>query len=195
MTVQTSSHRGAGTLGVVLIVGGAIALVAQRTGLGVNRLVDEATWPLAVLVPGIVLLVAAFVVAPPKGAGLAVAGSVVTAVGLLLWYQNTTGHWESWAYAWALIAPGGVGLGLLVYGLVFGERGLVGTGVTMAAVGAGLFLAGAWYFESIFSSGRAPFDAGATWPVVLIFVGAALLAGAIVRSRTQRRDAEALTDR
>ena len=34
---------------------------------------------------------------------------VVTTVGLVLLYQNTTGRWESWAYAWALVGPAASG--------------------------------------------------------------------------------------
>ena len=55
--------------------------------------------------------------------GFAIAGSIVTTVGSVLLYQQTTGHWESWAYAWALVGPGAAGLGMLVYGLLFRPTG------------------------------------------------------------------------
>ena len=38
--------------------------------------------------------------------GLAIAGSIVTVSGLILLIQDATAHYESWAYAWALVFPG-----------------------------------------------------------------------------------------
>ena len=38
----------------------------------------------------------------------------------MLYWQNQTGNWESWAYAWALI-PGFVGVGTIVMGLWEGK--------------------------------------------------------------------------
>ena len=43
------------------------------------------------------------------------AGMEVVYIGLLLFYQNTFNHFESWAYAWALI-PFAVGIGLVING-------------------------------------------------------------------------------
>jgi FtsH-binding integral membrane protein len=46
------------------------------------------------------------------GAGyLAVAGGALATIGMLLFVQNVTGYWRSWAYAWALI-PVGAMIGL-----------------------------------------------------------------------------------
>jgi len=39
-------------------------------------------------------------------------GSIITIAGLVLAVQNTFDLFATWAYAWALVAPGGVGLGI-----------------------------------------------------------------------------------
>lgn len=67
------------------------------------------------------LYIFAFFLTPDAGRGLAVAGGIVTMTGTILLIQNTTGLWASWAYAWALIFPTSIGLGLLVYGLLRGQ--------------------------------------------------------------------------
>ena len=51
---------------------------------------------------------------------MVVGGTVATTVGLVLLYQNNTGHWESWAYAWALVGPAASGLGLALWGAAHG---------------------------------------------------------------------------
>ena len=43
---------------------------------------------------------------------------LVALVGVVLAVQETYGLYQTWAYAWALVAPGGVGVGLTIYGLL-----------------------------------------------------------------------------
>ena len=40
-------------------------------------------------------------------------------LGLVLAYTNSTGDWPFWAYAWALVVPGGIGLGMYLQGITF----------------------------------------------------------------------------
>src|SRR5665811_626209 len=108
---RSGTSRGALMVGALLIVLGAAALVVRVSGV-------EIGWPAWVILPGVALLIAAFAVPGPGGSGLAAAGGIVTAVGTLLAVQDATGTYASWAYAWALVAPGGVGAGLLLYGLL-----------------------------------------------------------------------------
>ena len=42
---------------------------------------------------------------------MAVPACIVAGIGGILYYQNMTGDWASWAYAWTLI-PGFVGVGI-----------------------------------------------------------------------------------
>ena len=49
---------------------------------------------------------------------MASVGGIVTMIGVVLAVQEAYGLYQTWAYAWALVAPGGVGVGLTVYGLL-----------------------------------------------------------------------------
>ena len=172
---------GPAVVGLLFITFGAVALVLRGAGIDPFGAIGTWGWPLFVIVPGLVLLAASLVPAPPKGIGFAMAGAIVTTVGALLLYQSRTGHWESWAYAWALI-PLGAGSALILYGLLARERGMVTTGLTMAGIAAALFLAGAWFFEGVFAGERRPTDVGAWWPIGVIVLGGVIVLRAVLLS-------------
>lgn len=136
-------------VGVILVLLG----LAWLLGRVANVDMTQVPWPLYVIVLGVVLFLLSVPARDRGGEGLAVVGAMVTVTGLILLYQDATGHWESWAYAWALIAPGGVGLGLLLFGLLGGRRGLIGAGARAALAGLGIFLVGAVFFELILNIG------------------------------------------
>jgi hypothetical protein len=141
-------------------------------------------WPFFVLVPGLVLL---FIGATVRSvAGLLVPGTVVTVVALILAVQNTFDLWASWAYAWALVAPGAFGLGAALLGLARHDRKQTDDGMRAALVGVAMFFVFAVFFEGILHvSGLnfgAPFDI--VLPVFLIAIGAALMAFRLVRPRS-----------
>lgn len=78
-----------------------------------------------------------------SAAGLTIPGSIITTIGLLLLYQETFDHFESWAYAWALI-PTAVGVGIVIE-LLINISGtfdgvLAGTVVPLVLIGAGIYL-------------------------------------------------------
>jgi hypothetical protein len=142
----TSPRRGSsGTalLGILLITVGVFFFIGQWLNIDWGA----ATWPFYVIAPGLALM--AWGLTQRDGSGLTVAGSIVTMVGLILLYQNTTGHWESWAYAWALVGPGGSGLGMLLYGTRSGNRKMARDGFWQILVAIGLFVAGFIFFEGI----------------------------------------------
>jgi hypothetical protein len=137
-------------LGVLLVVAGAAAFAMQQAGIRIGDLVGDAGWPFFVIVPGLVLLLSALLITPPRGLGFAIAGSIVTTVGLILLYQSSTGTWESWAYVWALI-PGAAGVAMVVYGGIAGEGSLMAAGTRVATVSTVLFIVGLWFFGPVFS--------------------------------------------
>ena len=73
-------------------------------------------WPMWVVLASAVLLVIGLLVGAP---GMAVPACIVAGIGGILYYQNVTGDWESWAYLWTLI-PGFIGVGSILAG-VLGE--------------------------------------------------------------------------
>jgi hypothetical protein len=158
-------------LGGLLIAFGALFLFTQLLRTDAGRY----AWPFFVILPAVALLVIGLVSRTGGGARLAVVGSVTTTLGLLLLYQNTTGHWASWAYAWALL-PTAVGLGLILQGTVGREPRRVRYGRRITSIGVVLFAVGFAFFELVLelSGFRLPLTAS-FWPLILIGFGLLLL--------------------
>jgi len=178
-------RRGSGSaaaLGAILIVGGLLFLGADYLNLDVGRY----GWPLYVIGPGLGLLVLGLT--QRHGSGLAIGGSVITMIGLVLLYQNATDRWESWAYAWPLVAPGGSGIGMLLYGTRARNAGMARAGLWQTLTALGLFAAGYVFFEGLIGLSGRPFPLP-DWvmPAAVIVLGLVLLA----RGFTARADAHA----
>ncbi|MGH2427841.1 MAG: hypothetical protein ACRDGV_02970 [Candidatus Limnocylindria bacterium] len=166
----------AALIGGGLILVGVALLVAQQLDLDIGRL----GWPFFVIGPGVVILLVGL--ATPRGSGLAVGGSITTIVGLLLLYQNATDHWESWAYAWALVGPGGSGVGMLLYGLRDRNASMARAGFWSMMTGIGLFAIGFVFFEAVIGiSGRQLPLPEWLLPAIVIAAGAVLLARGVFR--------------
>lgn len=167
--------------GLVLILLGLVFLAVQVFGLPLGWRI-ESSWPLIVIAAGIGLLLIGLLVRAP---GMAIPACIVGGVGGLLYYQNATGDWGSWAYAWSLI-PGFVGIGIILHALLGGGKlreNLIG--------GAWLLLVSAVLF-AIFGSFLGPWSfLGITryWPVLLILIGLLTLIEAFPRRRDKDRGA------
>lgn len=159
-------------LGLGLIVLGGLFLVGAIFRINVWGFL----WPFFIIVPGLLFFVAMAALGK-SGAPLAIPGSIVTMVGVLLLYQALTNHWESWAYAWALIFPTAVGIGLAIAGLWGDEPKTTRVGTVMATVGLAVFVFFAFFFELLLNiSGLRSGPFGRLLiPLVLIGGGIALL--------------------
>ena len=180
-TVRPAGRRSGGStmaLGVVLVVVGLFALGVVVFGIDLTQY----GWPLFVIIPGLTLLVVGFV---GVGVGASVPGGIVTMLGLVLAYQSSSGDWASWAFAWALVAPGGVGLGLYLQALRDRDTVMLRRGRTLIFIGALIFMIGFVVFESIL--GISGTDYGifgkAALPGLLIVIGIILLVRSIQRTR------------
>ena len=136
---------GALALGVVLIVLGGLFLAGEQFNVNIERY----GWPMFVIVPGLVLWVLGLVIPNEAGLGLAIPGGIVTTVGLILLFQDRTGAYASWSYAWALIAPGSVGATIFLYGVLHRKGDLIDSGLRTCAVGIGLFVGFGLFFENV----------------------------------------------
>lgn len=147
-------------IGAILILVGIFLLAAQFfPGLTANLNISQ-QWPLIVVAVGALLLLSAFLGTPP----LAIPGSIVTGIGGVLYVQNLTGAWASWAYVWALI-PGFVGIGLLIAGTLGHERGTsLREGGRLILISGVMFLIFGAFFNGLGGIGR-------YWPVLLIGLG------------------------
>jgi hypothetical protein len=170
-------------IGVILIAIGILFLASQFLG----AVLGQYLWPFFVIVPGAALVVWGLVSKNPAGEGLTIFGSIVTVTGLLLFYQNVSGHWASWAYAWALVAPGGPGLGQLLYGAAKGRNDLVASGWRTLRVGLIMFVVFGAFFELVL--GISGFGMGRyAWPVFLIGLGLVLLVSNLFRQDRYGKD-------
>jgi hypothetical protein len=140
-----NGQSGAVAMGVLLIAIGAAFLVGEQ----LNFNWDRYGWPVFVVAPGLFLLLLGLAIPNEAGLGLAIPGGIVTAVGLVLAFQDATDTWASWAYAWALVAPGSVGVTLSLYGMLHRRLDLLDAGLRTAATGLGLFVGFGLFFENI----------------------------------------------
>jgi hypothetical protein len=176
---RASSGGSTMALGIVLVVVGVFALGVVVFGIDLTQY----GWPLFVIIPGLTLLVVGFV---GGGVGASVPGGIVTMLGLVLAYQSSSGDWASWAFAWALVAPGGVGLGLYLQALRDRDPVMLRRGRTLMFIAALIFIIGFVFFESIL--GISGTDYGifgkAALPGLLIVIGIILLVRSIQRTRS-----------
>lgn len=162
-------------LGAILIIAGIFFFLGELFHIPLTRYL----WPFFVIVPGVLLLVFGLTWKDAASEALAIVGGIVTMTGALLFCQNITGLWASWAYAWALIAPTSVGLALMAYGTVKGLPQKVRDGTRVATIGVILFAVGAVSFELII--GISGFGLGRYgWPVLLIGLGVLWLLSALL---------------
>ncbi len=132
--------------------------------------------------PGVALVLGAVVVGGSGGSGMASVGGIVLMTGVVLAVQEATGLYQTWAYAWALVAPGGVGVGLTVYGLLARRSGDLRSGLTALFVGVVLFLVGFLFFEGVLGLSG---DQFAGWtevavPLALVAIGTLVIVGAFI---------------
>lgn len=159
-------------IGLTLILVGAWFL-AGRFFPELRILIGPFSWPMIIIGVGIVMLIFGLLVGAP---GMAVPAVVVGGIGGLLYYQNATGDWASWSYAWALI-PGFAGVGTVVAGLL-GERPRqsLRAGLNLIVISLVLFV--------VFGSLLGGFTLlGDYWPVLLILLGGWILVRGLLRGR------------
>lgn len=133
------------------LIGGAVLI-----GLGILALLSElferlnfwgTFWPFIIIGIG-AMFFAGMAAGGKSTAPLAIPGSIISLIGLTLFVQNLTGHYESWAYVWTVIVFS-VGLGIFIMGRWNGDAGSVHGGKGVMRTGAILFLIFAAFFEGL----------------------------------------------
>lgn len=159
-------------LGILLILFGGWLVVTRQVPALQNWLEDNFTWPMWTIGAGLLVLLIGLITGAP---GLAVPASIIAGIGGILFYQNETGEFGSWAYMWTLI-PGFVGIGTLLAGLL-GEdtRANIARGLNLVAISTVLFLV----FGSFFGGLNILGEYGAA--ILLIVLGVYVLARGFVR--------------
>jgi hypothetical protein len=164
--MQTKQTRGSLIFGAILIVIGILLFFGQV----VDFFKEGALWPFIVIGVGAAFF-AGMVLGGKSTGALAIPGSIITGIGLILLVQNIFGWWETWSFSWALIVTF-VGVGIAIYGHWSDRPDSRKGGWDLARVGLILFIIFGTIFEFIFSfigvSGR---QVTLFWPVVLIVIG------------------------
>jgi hypothetical protein len=183
--------QGGLALGVLLIVAGGLFLAGQTLNFDWTRY----GWPLFVIVPGLALLVLGLAMPHEAGLGLAIPGGMVTTVGLILAFQSSTDTYASWAYAWALVAPGSVGAAMFLYGLLHRRPDLVDSGFRTGVVGLAVFVGFGFFFEDIVGLGEPSNVVHDSLPFLVIALGAIIVLRSVLplphSKRTPATGAEA----
>jgi len=173
-----TKNRNFGSLigGAMLVLLGVVALASQVF----PQLNFWGTfWPLIIIGVGASFFAGMFA-RGKSGAGLAIPGSIIVTVGLMLMAQNLTGHWESWAYGWTIILMG-IGVGIYIAGRWSENDEQRASGLRVLRVGMTLFIIFGAFFELIFNSSRL---GQYIFPIALIGLGLYLT---LVRSGLMKR--------
>lgn len=179
--LDSGTHGSSGAaLGALLVIAGILFLALRFAPVDVSQF----GWPLFVVLTGLTFLVAGLVARP--AVGLVVPGSIITMVGVILAFQNTFGVWASWTYAWALVFPTSVGIGVAIMGMVRKDPKQIEGGTRTAFVGLCLFAVFALFFEGMLRVSGLAFGPAASivFPLFLVALGFALLFASLLRRHT-----------
>jgi hypothetical protein len=166
------NKRNSGTLvaGAILIAFGLLALAGQ---LFRGFHFWSYLWPFIIIGVGAAFFASMFA-GGKSMAGLAIPGSIIGGLGLLMFFQNLFNHWESWAYSWAIILVL-VGLGIFIMGLYTQDARRRQSGLRLMKIGAILFIIFGGFFELIFSAFQPHGIQSYLFPAALVLLGGYLV--------------------
>lgn len=168
---MNKSQRASLTVGVILVVLGAIFIAANLVPSFQAILNQANTWPMIIEIVAAGLLVLGLMIGVPD---MAVPATIVGGIGGILWWQNATGNWATWAYMWALI-PGFVGIGMLLAKLLGGrERYSVSSALSTIGSSLVMFVIFGAFFGGF--SWMGPY-----WPLMLVLAGVLIGVNTLVK--------------
>jgi hypothetical protein len=168
---MTRENRGR-VIGAVILIALGLYFFALQIFPGLRDIFSmRIFWPLIVVGVGVALLLGAVLTWTP---GLIIGATFLVGLGGLLFWQNSTGNWASWAYAWTLL-PVFAGVGIL---LMYLMQGNLRQGLTRSAGpilgGLAAFLIFGAFFGVLGILGQ-------FWPLLLILIGVVILARGFLR--------------
>ncbi len=177
--MNTDRNLGGMIIGIVLIVIGLLAFFGRYFVLPEM----DKLWPLIVIGVGLAFFIP-ILLGSKSSAGLAIPGSILVTIGVILFAMNLTDSWEAWSYCWALIVAA-VGAGIWIKGLTIGQPEVQQHGLNVLRTGLILFIVFGVIMEFIFAqSGEAHWGGILLWSVLLTLVGAYLLVTRLLQMRT-----------
>ena len=172
MNNNGQNERNTRALGLLLLAVGAWILIARFIHINLG----DWLWPFWIIVPSGLIIALGFRDSRRNGEGLVTFGSIVAVTGIILFVQNITGQWQSWAYAWALLFPGSMGLGQYLWGKQTGNVAAVHAAEKTMRVALILFAAFGFFFEVVLGIGGFHLSSAGriVVPVLLIAAGVAI---------------------
>jgi len=163
-------------IGVVLVVLGILSLLGKFfAAWNMDNL-----WPLIVVGVGLIFFVA-MALGDKSKAGLAVPGSILVTVGMILLIMNYTDTWEAWSYCWALIVCAS-GAGVWINGYRSEQPELRKRGLATIRTGLILFIIFAVIMEFVFTiTGEHHLVNPTVWASLLALLGFFLLVTRILQ--------------
>ena len=160
-------------IGILLILLGGWFLATQIYEPLQNIINIEVSWPLIVIGVGVFLLVLGLLIRVPD---MAVPACIVSGIGGILYWQNYTGNWDSWSFAWALI-PGFVGVGVIL-ARILGDNApnAYREGLRLILISLVMFVA---FFLFLGEKGMLR----EYWPILVILLGIWIFARALLRRK------------
>lgn len=160
---------------LILVAGWLIATRIKPDLANILHLTFE--WPMWIMFAGAVILVIGLLVGAPD---MAIPACIVAGIGGILYYQNASNNWESWAYLWTLI-PGFVGVGKILSGIIGGDfMACLREGLKLLLTCAIMFT----IFATIFNAWTIFGSYSAYVPIALLFVlGIWLIVRGIMRQK------------
>jgi hypothetical protein len=155
-------------IGTLLIAFGVLVFLGE-----IFKSTLFAFWPFFIIASGLMFFVAMGVAGKSTGY-LAIPGSIIITIGLILLFQNLTNRWESWSYAWALI-PLSVGIGMWIFGKFSDLEDLRSAGRHVINVGLVLFIVFGVFFELLIGISGTNRSNNLMWPLALVALGIYLI--------------------
>lgn len=168
-------------LGVGLIALGLLIFLGRLLSIPFG----EFLWPFIFIIPGTLLLFSALSSDSSSGEGLSILGAILSSLGALFLFQQLSGLWATWAYAWALIAPTSVGIAQILYGNRQKREKIILAGKKLVTIGLLITGIGFIFFELILGLSNLGGDLldGFRLPLGLILFGLFVLARSIINRR------------
>jgi hypothetical protein len=184
---KTSSKGNMQSNRSALILGGGLILMGIILILGrfLNIPFGSYLWPFIFIIPGALVFMSALVSESSSGEGLSILGAILMTLGLVFLFQQITGLWASWAYAWSLIALTSVGMAQIIYGTRKSRDLIVQSGRKLVNIGLYIFLVGFVFFELVLGIdklGGESFNL-LRLPIGLVIIGAIILLRALIKSK------------
>jgi hypothetical protein len=167
-----NKKRNSGMLvaGAVLIALGLLSLLGQ---LFRGFQFSGYLWPLIIVAFGGLFFVGMFA-GGKSMSGLAIPGTIISGIGLMMFFQNLLDHWESWSYGWTVILFL-VGMGIFIMGLYSEDASRRQAGLRVMRIGAILFIIFGGFFELIIFGFQRNGIVAYIFPVLLVLLGVYLV--------------------